>query len=80
MDAAALAEDQQLHRRALRLEWFTISWNVVEAVVAISAGLIAGSVALVGFGVDSGIEVISDERTQRLVADVPDRPTIGWRA
>jgi divalent metal cation (Fe/Co/Zn/Cd) transporter len=41
------------------LEWFTVSWNVVEAVVAIGAGIIAGSVALIGFGVDSGIEVIS---------------------
>jgi cation diffusion facilitator family transporter len=48
-----------LHRRALRLEYFTIGWNVIEAFVAIGAGLIAGSVALIGFGVDSGIEVIS---------------------
>lgn len=48
-----------LHRRAVRLECFTVGWNVIEAGVAISAGLIAGSVALIGFGVDSGIEVIS---------------------
>jgi divalent metal cation (Fe/Co/Zn/Cd) transporter len=48
-----------LHRRALRLEYFTIGWNVVEAVVAISAGIAAGSVALIAFGADSGIEVIS---------------------
>jgi cation diffusion facilitator family transporter len=48
-----------LHRRALRLEYFTVGWNVIEAFVAIGAGLIAGSVALIGFGVDSGIEVIS---------------------
>jgi len=48
-----------LHRRGLRLEYFTIGWNVIEAFVAIGAGLIAGSVALIGFGVDSGIEVIS---------------------
>jgi divalent metal cation (Fe/Co/Zn/Cd) transporter len=41
------------------LEWFTVAWNVIEAVVAIGAGIIAGSVALIGFGVDSGIEVIS---------------------
>ncbi|MEK6272502.1 MAG: cation transporter [Actinomycetota bacterium] len=59
MEAATFAEERHLHRRALRLEWFTISWNVAEAIVAISAGLIAGSVALVGFGVDSGIEVLS---------------------
>lgn len=59
MEAAALAQRRILHRRGLRLEYFTISWNVVEALVAITAGVIAGSVALVGFGVDSGIEVIS---------------------
>ncbi|MDP9410486.1 MAG: cation diffusion facilitator family transporter [Actinomycetota bacterium] len=50
---------EELHRRGVRLEGFTITWNVIEAVVAIGAGLLAGSVALVGFGVDSGIEVIS---------------------
>ena len=50
---------RQLHTRAVRLEYFTISWNVAEAVVAIGAGIIAGSVALIGFGVDSSIEVIS---------------------
>ena len=48
-----------LHRSALRLEWFTVSWNVVEGAVAIGAGLISGSVALVAFGADSFIEVIS---------------------
>jgi len=48
-----------LHRRALWLEYITAGWNVVEAVVAIGAGVIAGSVALIGFGADSTIEVIS---------------------
>jgi cation diffusion facilitator family transporter len=48
-----------LHRRALWLEYITVGWNVVEAVVAIGAGVIAGSVALIGFGADSTIEVIS---------------------
>jgi divalent metal cation (Fe/Co/Zn/Cd) transporter len=58
-EAASLARRRGLHRRALWLEYFTIGWNVIEAVVAIGAGIIAGSVALVGFGVDSSIEVIS---------------------
>jgi divalent metal cation (Fe/Co/Zn/Cd) transporter len=49
----------QLHRRALRLEHFTVGWNIIEAVVAIAAGIVAGSVALIGFGFDSAIEVIS---------------------
>ena len=46
-------------RRAIWLEYFTVSWNVIEGVVAIAAGVVAGSIALVGFGLDSAIEVIS---------------------
>ena len=46
-----------LHRRGLLLAGLTITWNVIEAVVAISAGIAAGSIALVGFGFDSTIEV-----------------------
>jgi divalent metal cation (Fe/Co/Zn/Cd) transporter len=48
-----------LIRRALRLEWMTVGWNVVEGIVAISAALAAGSVALLGFGVDSFVESTS---------------------
>lgn len=44
-------------RRAVGFEVATIGYNVVEGVVAVTAGLVAGSVALTGFGVDSGIEV-----------------------
>jgi divalent metal cation (Fe/Co/Zn/Cd) transporter len=55
----AVAERVRLQRRGVRLEWFTVTWNVIEAAVAITAGVVAGSVALVGFGVDSGIEVIA---------------------
>ena len=50
---------EQLHRRALRLEWLTTGWNVLEAIIAIGAGLLAGSVALIAFGFDSLIEVLS---------------------
>lgn len=46
-------------RRALRLAWFTIGYNLAEAVVAITAGLVAGAVSLTGFGLDSCIEVAS---------------------
>lgn len=59
MTSVSLSRKEKLHRRGLWLEWFTVGWNVVEAVVAVGVGLIVGSVALVGFGVDSGIEVIS---------------------
>lgn len=43
-------------RRGRRLEYLTIAWNVVEAGVSIAAGVMAGSTALIGFGVDSAIE------------------------
>ena len=48
-----------LLRRGLRLEYLTISWNLIEAVVAIGFGIAAGSIALVGFGFDSTIEVFA---------------------
>jgi cation diffusion facilitator family transporter len=57
--ATTAARREQLHRRGVRLEWFTVAWNVVEGVVAIVAGLLTGSVSLFGFGADSFIEVIS---------------------
>lgn len=59
MEAATLVEREGLHRRGVRLEWFTVGWNLVEALVAVSAGVVAGSIALLGFGVDSGIEVVA---------------------
>jgi divalent metal cation (Fe/Co/Zn/Cd) transporter len=45
--------------RARRLAAFTVAWNLVEGVVAIAAAAAAGSRALVGFGVDSGVESVS---------------------
>jgi divalent metal cation (Fe/Co/Zn/Cd) transporter len=48
-----------LVRRGQRLEYFTIAYNSLEGLVSIVAGLIAGSVSLVGFGLDSAIEVAS---------------------
>lgn len=52
-------EVERLTRRGLRLAQFTVAYNVVEGVIAVSAGLAAGLVSLVGFGLDSGIESIS---------------------
>lgn len=46
-------------RRGRRLEYFTIAWNSLEAIASVVAGLLAGSIALVGFGLDSVIEVSS---------------------
>lgn len=53
--AAAPARRALLHR-ALRLEYLTVGWNLVEGAIAISAALVAGSVALLGFGIDSFVE------------------------
>jgi divalent metal cation (Fe/Co/Zn/Cd) transporter len=46
-------------RQARRLEYFTVGWNVIEGLVAVVAGLVAGSISLVGFGIDSLVEVTS---------------------
>ena len=46
-------------RHARRLEYLTIGWNLIEAGVALGAGIIAGSIALIGFGVDTLIEIFS---------------------
>jgi divalent metal cation (Fe/Co/Zn/Cd) transporter len=46
-------------QRALRLEYLTVSWNVVEGVVAVTAAVMAGSVAILGFGIDSFVECLS---------------------
>jgi len=53
------AQREALVARGRRLEYFTISWNVLEAAVALMAGLAAGSIALLGFGFDSLIETTS---------------------
>ncbi len=57
--AASAVNRAQLARRGQRLEYFTIAWNILEGMAAIVAGVIAGSVSLVGFGIDSAIEVTS---------------------
>lgn len=58
-------------RRAVRLEQATIAYNVVEGIVAVAAGLTAGLVSLVGFGIDSGIEVAAAAVVlTRLAADL----------
>ena len=55
----AFAERQQALAWALRLEYATIGWNLVEGVVAVGAAIAAGSIALLGFGVDSFVEMAS---------------------
>ena len=58
MDAVSLTRPDFV-RQGRRLEYFTVVWNSLEALVSLVAGIVAGSVALVGFGLDSLIEVAS---------------------
>jgi divalent metal cation (Fe/Co/Zn/Cd) transporter len=73
----------RLVRRARQLAWAGIGWHAIEATVAVAAGVVAGSVALVGFGADSLIEAMagfvviwrlagahamSERRAQQLIA------------
>jgi divalent metal cation (Fe/Co/Zn/Cd) transporter len=78
--------DERAHalRRGLALEYLSVAWNVGEAAVGVIAGAIAGSVALVGFGLDSVVEAssasilvwrLTSERRGRH-ADALERPTI----
>jgi divalent metal cation (Fe/Co/Zn/Cd) transporter len=53
------ARRSTLHRRVRFIVGFTISYNVIEAIVAIWAGTLASSAALIGFGLDSVVEVLS---------------------
>src|SRR5688572_27710241 len=61
-------------RRGRVLEYLTIVWNLIEGFVSVAAGLMAGSVALVGFGFDSFIESASGATLLwRLHLDHPER-------
>jgi divalent metal cation (Fe/Co/Zn/Cd) transporter len=62
-------------RRGERLAWATVAYNSIEAVLALGAGIVAGSVALVGFGLDSVVELSSSAAgIWRLRADAaPER-------
>ena len=56
----AIADLRPLNlKRGLHLEYLTVGWNVVEGIIAVAAGIAAGSIALIGFGVDSFVETIS---------------------
>ena len=57
--AMAIVTRPQLLARGLRLAYLTVGWNIVEGFVAVGAALAAGSVALLGFGIDSFVETAS---------------------
>ena len=58
MTAEVVTRTQHLQRGIL-LEYLTIGWNIIEGIVAIASGAISGSIALMGFGIDSFIETSS---------------------
>jgi len=71
MTLARTDDRPALVRRGLLLNYATIGYNAAEAIVALAAGFVAGSVALVGFGIDSAIELTSAGAAQwRLRADL----------
>jgi hypothetical protein len=59
MDSATSAARAALLRRAVWLEAVTVAWNTIEGILAVTAGVLASSVALMGFGVDSFVETAS---------------------
>lgn len=80
MNATVAGSRPGLHRQAVRLEQFSVGWMLIEAGVAVTAGIIAGSLALTSFGFDSVIELacavlvlrrlhaeLADERAERRV-------------
>src|SRR5215211_5377619 len=54
--AITRARYEQLARRVKALSWLSLAWMTVEGGVAIAAGIVASSIALIGFGLDSAIE------------------------
>ena len=70
--------DEQAHRltrRGLRLAQFTIAYNIAEGVIAVTAGLAAGLISVIGFGFDSAIESLAAV----LVSPATVRATAPWR-
>ena len=78
-----------LVRRGLRLNYLTMGYNAFEAIASLIAGALAGSVALVGFGVDSLVEMsasvaaqwrlrVDVDATRRAHAESVTRTIIGW--
>jgi hypothetical protein len=67
----------QYRRRAIRLELLTAGRNAVEGVVAIAAGIGASSIALVGFGLDSFVEVSAASVRDLVTQPETDASTVG---
>ena len=74
MTAASVSAREEMVRKGIRLSYLTIAYNVFEALGSLIAGILSGSVALVGFGIDSVIEVTAAGAAQwRLRSDMAPR-------
>lgn len=74
MNDLLFRERAAIVQRGRELEYFTIVWNAAEGLIAIGAGVIAGSISLVGFGIDSFIEVASGSvLLWRMAVDADER-------
>jgi hypothetical protein len=69
MDSGTGIEQARLLRRGELLEAATVAWNVVDGIVAVVAGALASSVALIGFGVDSFGRVVRRHQPRRLLQE-----------
>lgn len=59
-DECASRDKRAVHlRHAMRLEFLTVGWNVLEGLIAVTAAALSGSIALMGFGIDSFVECAS---------------------
>jgi divalent metal cation (Fe/Co/Zn/Cd) transporter len=77
-DVLSAHDRRSVAARGRHLEYFTITWNTAEGVIAVFAGLTAGSISLLGFGVDSFIEVASGSALLwRMAVDGDERRRVG---
>ncbi len=75
MDRSAVPDRSSYVRRGVHLEWFTVAYNSLEGLIALVAGLLSGSIALVGFGFDSALEVTSGVALLWRLGGDADEPT-----
>jgi divalent metal cation (Fe/Co/Zn/Cd) transporter len=66
--------EERARRRALQLEWATNAWNAMEVVVTVTLGVMAGSLALIAFGLDSLVEVFASTVVIRHLEDTRPDP------
>ena len=70
---------QRVLQSAVRVEWFTVVWMTVEAIVSVGAGLLARSLLLTAFGLDSVIELITGSILfWRLRVETRGGSQLGW--